>query len=51
MGFNKDLRRAWQSRDVVCTSSKRDATDTTETFGLEPTPFDQQIKATVDSYR
>lgn len=28
-----------------------DAADTTEVFGIEPTSLDQQIKATVDSYR
>ena len=28
-----------------------DAADTTATFGVEPTPLDQQVKATVDSYR
>ena len=28
-----------------------DATDPTEVFGLEATPLDQQIKATIDSYR
>lgn len=28
-----------------------DATDTTDVFGFEATPLDQQIKATVDSYR
>ncbi len=28
-----------------------DSTDTTETFGLTATPFDDQLRATVDSYR
>ncbi len=28
-----------------------DATETSEVFGLEPTPLDAQIRATVDSYR
>ncbi len=28
-----------------------DATDTIETFGIEPTPLDDQLRATIESYR
>jgi nucleoside-diphosphate-sugar epimerase len=28
-----------------------DATDTTDTFGLEPTPLEEQLLATIESYR
>jgi nucleoside-diphosphate-sugar epimerase len=49
--FSKQIRELPEMLYQFTAPFVIDATDTTETFGLEATPLDQQIDATIASYR